>query len=228
MIVPIVKIPSTIADGLRIYRNLFSRSETYRHIEEYCTGLVVLDKPSIQRMSRCLVNGPPQSSLNKAITCSPWSEAAVNQRRIESIAPYHQTGFTVGIVDSTFIHHPRGQSIVGVYKYWDYVENRYTYAIQLVTAAVSTGVRLDAFDYRIYHCNFETQEQRYLRHTAVADSQMDKVGWGQRLAQVVAYQATDYKPRPRANLPLSSLTIWKKAHSLPTLMRLIVGYLPQR
>ena len=116
MIVPIVLIPSTIADGLRIYRNLFPRSETYRHIEEYCTGLVVLDKPSIQRMSQCLVNGSCQSSLNKAITSSPWSEQAVNQRRIESIAPYHHPGFTVGIVDSTFIHHPRGQTIYGVYK----------------------------------------------------------------------------------------------------------------
>jgi len=48
MIVPIVKIPKAIADGLSIYRNLFPRSETYRHIEEYCTGLVVLDKPSVK------------------------------------------------------------------------------------------------------------------------------------------------------------------------------------
>ncbi len=47
MIVPIVKIPATIADGLHIYRNLFPRSEMYRHIEEYCTGLVVLAKPSL-------------------------------------------------------------------------------------------------------------------------------------------------------------------------------------
>ncbi len=97
-------------------------------------GTVVLDKPSILRMSQCLVNGPCQSSLNKAITSSPWSEVAVNDRRHESIAPYHQTGFTVGIVDSTFIHHPRGHPIYGVYKYFD-VEDRYTFAIQLVTRA---------------------------------------------------------------------------------------------
>ena len=101
---------------------------------QYCMGTVVLDKPSILRMSQCLVNGPCQSSLNKAITSSPWSEVAVNDRRHESIAPYHQTGFTVGIVDSTFIHHPRGHPIYGVYKYFD-VEDRYTFAIQLVTRA---------------------------------------------------------------------------------------------
>ena len=95
MIIPIVKIPASIADGLSIYRNLFPRRETYEHIQQYCTGLVVLDKPSILRMSQCLVNGPCQSSLNKAITSSPWSEPAVNDRRIESVAPYHQTGLTV-------------------------------------------------------------------------------------------------------------------------------------
>jgi hypothetical protein len=97
------------------------------------------------------MDGPCQSSLNKAITASPWSEEAVNQRHVELIRPHHRNGFTVGILDSTFIHHPRGQSIYGVYKYWDYVEQRYTYAIQLVTAAVSTNDRLDGFGYRIYH-----------------------------------------------------------------------------
>lgn len=162
MIVPIVKIPTSIANGLLIYRSLFPRSETYQHIQQYCTGLVVLEKPSIARMADCFVDGPSQSSLNKAITTAPWSEQAVNHKRLESIVPHHQNGLTVGIVDSTFIHHPRGQNIYGVYKYWDYVENRYTYAIQLVTAAISTGERLDAFDYRIYHRSFETQEKAYL------------------------------------------------------------------
>ncbi|MCZ6677994.1 MAG: hypothetical protein O7E52_12165, partial [Candidatus Poribacteria bacterium] len=49
MIVPIVKIPASIADGLSIYRGLFPRRETYDHIQQYCTGLVVLEKPSIKR-----------------------------------------------------------------------------------------------------------------------------------------------------------------------------------
>ena len=200
MIVPIVKIPATIADGLHIYRNLFPRSETYRHIEEYCTGLVVLAKPSIKRMSECLVNGPSQSSLNKAITSSPWSFVAVNHKRLESIVPFHQTGFTVGIVDTTFSHHPRGQNIYGVYKYWDYVQNQYTYAIQLVTSAISTGDRLDAFNYRIYHRSFESQEKRYLEHTAVPDAQTDKAVWGQRLAELVAYRRNRLGAKTKSQL----------------------------
>lgn len=120
MIIPIVSIPVSIAEGLWGYEDLFPRSETFQHIGEYCTGLVVLEKPSIRRMSHCFVDGPSQSSLNKAITSSPWSALSVNNRRIELISKHHQQGFSVGIIDSTFIHHPRGKNIYGVYKYWDY------------------------------------------------------------------------------------------------------------
>ena len=82
MIIPIVSIPPSIASGLADYKDLFPRCETYQNIQEYCTGMAVLEKPSIQRMSQCLVDGPCQSSLNKAITASPWSEEAVNQRHV--------------------------------------------------------------------------------------------------------------------------------------------------
>jgi len=46
MIVPIVAIPPRIELGLAPYRDLFPRLETYQHIKEYGTGLVVLEKPS--------------------------------------------------------------------------------------------------------------------------------------------------------------------------------------
>lgn len=186
MIVPIVSIPPSIANGLADYRDLFPRCETYQHIQEYCTGMVMLERPSIQRMSQCFVDGPSQSSLNKSITSSPWSEKAVEQRHLESIVPHHHNGFTVGILDSTFMHHPRGQNIYGVYKYWDYVEKRYTYAIQLVTAAVSTNDRLDGFDYRIYHRSFQRQERLYLEHTALPDDESDVDTLRNRLVELCA------------------------------------------
>jgi hypothetical protein len=101
MIVPIVAIPPSIEMGLAPYRDLFPRIETYQHIKEYCTGLVVLEKPSINRLAACLVEGPAQSSINKALTQSPWSEEMVNQRRLEGIQPYHRgQGLRVGIIVS--------------------------------------------------------------------------------------------------------------------------------
>jgi SRSO17 transposase len=164
MIVPIVAIPPSIEMGLAPYRDLFPRIETYQHIKEYCTGLVVLEKPSINRLAACLVDGPTQSSINKALTQSPWSGEAVNQRRLERIQPHHRgKGQRIGIIDSTFSHHPRGEKkIYGVYQYWDYVNGCYTYAIQLVTAAIATGERCDGFDYRIYQRFHQEQELAYL------------------------------------------------------------------
>ncbi len=84
MIVPIVSIPTSVANGLSGYKDLFPRSETFQHIQEYCTGIIMLDRPSIQRMSQCFVDGPCQSSLNKAITSSPWSGVSVNQRSLDN------------------------------------------------------------------------------------------------------------------------------------------------
>ena len=200
MIVPIVSIPPSIASGLSGYKDLFPRCETYQHIQEYCTGMAVLERPSIQRMSQCFVDGPCQSSLNKAITASPWSEEAVNQRHVELIVPHHRNGFTVGILDSTFIHHPRGQSIYGVYKYWDYVEKQYTYAIQLVTAAVSTNDRLDGFGYRIYHRSFERQEHLYLEHTALPDDKPDIDTLRNRLVELLSFQLHKRQARTKSQL----------------------------
>lgn len=200
MILPIVSIPPSIARGLSDYKDLFPRCETYQHIQEYCTGMAILEKPSIQRMSQCFVDGPCQSSLNKAITSSPWSEEAVNQRHVELIRPYHRNGFTVGILDSTFIHHPRGQSIYGVYKYWDYVERQYTYAIQLVTAAVSTNDRLDGFGYRIYHRSFERQERLYLEHTGAPDDNPNPDRLRRRLVELISYQLHKGQARTKNQL----------------------------
>lgn len=200
MIIPIVSIPPSITKGLEDYKDLFPRCETFQHIQEYCTGMVVLDKPSIQRMSQCIVDGPCQSSLNKAITSSPWPEEAVKHRHWETIQPYHQNGFTIGILDSTLFHHPRGQNIYGVYKYWDYVNGGYTYGIQLVTAAISTNNRLDGFDYRIYHRSFQQQEHLYLEHTALPDDEPETKAWQTRLVELLSFQLHKLQAKTKSQL----------------------------
>jgi hypothetical protein len=114
----------------------------------------------------------------------------------------------VGIVDATFIHHPRGENIYGVYKYWDYVEERYTYAIQLVTAAVSTNDRLDAFDYRIYHRSFQRQEQLYLEHTGIPSGlpaetrtkEPDPIPWRKRLLELLSFQLNKLQAKTKSQL----------------------------
>ncbi len=216
MIVPIVSIPSSIANGLAGYKDLFPRSETFQHIQEYCTGMIVLDRPSIQRMSQCFVDGPCQSSLNKAITSSPWSGVSVNQRRLDLVSRYHQNGFTVGIIDSSLFHHPRGQNIYGVYKYWDYVEERYTYGIQLVTAAISTNDRLDGFDYRIYHRSFQKQESLYLEHMALPDDESDIGKWRRRLVELLCFQLHKGQAKTKSQLAVELIDEMEASQVAPS------------
>ena len=189
MVVPIVAIPPSIEIGLTPYRDLFPRIETYHHIKEYWTGLVVLEKPSINRLAACLVEGPAQSSINKALTRSPWSGDAVNERRLERIQKHHRgKGLTIGIIDSTFSHHPRGEKkIYGVYRYWDYVNGCYTYALQLVTAAIATEERCDGFDYRVYHRFHQQAELAYLEPIRPPPDELDRGKWLRRLLELLAY-----------------------------------------
>jgi SRSO17 transposase len=219
MIIPIVSIPPSIANGLKHYKDLFPRSETFQHIQEYCTGMVVLDKPSIKRMSQCFVDGPCQSSLNKSITASPWSDESVNHRRLESIQQYHNNGFTVGIIDTTLFHHPRGQNIYGVYKYWDYINKSYTYAIQLVTSAISTNDRLDGFDYRIYHRSFLKQEKLYLENTTLtAEEQNDSTNESvcqSRLIELLNFQLHKQQAKTKAQLAVELIDEMESSELAP-------------
>ena len=221
MIIPIVSIPPSITNGLEHYKNLFPRSETFQHIAEYCTGMVVLDRPSIKRMSQCLVDGPCQSSLNKSITASPWSEESVNQKRLGSIGQYHNNGFTVGIIDSTFFHHPRGQNIYGVYKYWDYINKNYTNAIQLVTAAISTNDRLDGFNYRIYHRSFTKQEKLYLENSTVPpeyyelSSRQDTSILRNRLIELLNFQLHKQQAKTKAQLAVELIDEMESSNLAP-------------
>ena len=206
MLVPIVAIGASIEIGLAPYRDLFPRIETYQHIKEYCTGLVVLEKPSINRLAACLVDSPAQSSINKALTQSPWSGEAVNQRRLESIRRHHQgKGLRIGIIDSTFSHHPRGEKkIYGVYRYWDYVNGCYTYAIQLVTGAIATGERCDGFDYQIYHRFHQEQELAYLQATRPSPDELNRQPWLRRLVELLAYDLhrRQHKTKPQLGAEL--------------------------
>jgi hypothetical protein len=121
MIIPITEIPPSIVNGLQPYRDLFPRVETFQHLLEYATGLVVLDKPSIVRLSECLVYDVDQSCINKMMTQSPWDGKAVNERRLQLISSeYKGKGLIVGILDTTLLHHPRSKKIYAADNYWDY------------------------------------------------------------------------------------------------------------
>jgi hypothetical protein len=131
------------------------------------------------------------------------------------IRPYHQNGFTVGIIDTSLFHHPRGQNIYGVYKYWDYVEGCYTYGIQLVTAAISTNDRLDAFDYCVYHRSFQEQERLYLEHTALPDDEPDTNAWRKRLMELLSFQVNKEQAKTKSQLAVELIDAMEASDVAP-------------
>ena len=58
MIIPIVKIPASIAEGLSIYTDLFGRSETIDHIHQYSVDHKQSEMPAM----RAFFTFPPTRS----------------------------------------------------------------------------------------------------------------------------------------------------------------------
>ena len=205
MVIPITDLPESIVEGLAAYRGLFSREGSFHHIMEYAPGLVILEKPSIRRLAECLVEGPAQSSINKALTQSPWSEEQMNTRRLEGIPPYYQgKGLVVGILDSTLLHHPRSNRMYGVYPYWEYGEGCYPKGIQGVTSAISTPTRCDGFDFRIYHRFFQKEERASLEMVHPASEEQAPKRWGSYLGELLAYRLhqREHKTKPQLAVDL--------------------------
>ena len=214
--IPITALPESIVQGLAPYRDLFPRGESFRHIMEYATGLVLLEKPSIRRLAECLVEGPDQSSINKALTQSPWSEEQMNTRRLELITPHYQgQGLVVGILDSSLLHHPRSKKMYGVYPYWDYVEGCYTKGMQVVTSAISTPTRCDGFDFRIYHRFFQKEERAYLEVAHPASEEQDPKRWGSYLGALLAYHLHQREHKTKPQLAVDLLEKMEKSGMAP-------------
>jgi hypothetical protein len=70
----------------------------------------------------------------------------------------------------------------------------------LVTSAISTNDRLDAFDYRIYHRSFQKQERLYLEHTASPDDEQDINAWRRRLLELLNFQLHKRQAKTKSQL----------------------------
>jgi hypothetical protein len=91
-----------------------------------------------------------------------------------------------------------------VYRYWDYVNGCYTYAIQLVTAAIATGDRCEGFDYRIYPRFHQEQELAYLQATRPSPEEGDRRPRLRRLIELLAYDVhrRQHKTKPQLGAEL--------------------------
>jgi SRSO17 transposase len=87
---PILVVPEFIGKVMACFSDLLTRPQQ-RQLARYVTGLLVGPPWTVRGITRRTVGATDQSNLNRFLTHSPWSEEAVNQRRVEALQAHPAT-----------------------------------------------------------------------------------------------------------------------------------------
>lgn len=154
MQVPIVAPSPIVEKHCEAFRDLFENRCQYEHFQNYLTGLVVLENKSLSNISRCVLSSSDKTNLSRFFSQSPWSEAAVNERRIEYLVDETATRRraikdSCLLVDDTLCEH-FGDLFEYVARHYDHCEGTYPLAHNLVTSHYVSGQVRFPVDARIY------------------------------------------------------------------------------
>src|SRR3990172_4723240 len=132
---PLVEFPKLVQHYAPYFRDVFS-AEAFIEFERYISGLMVSENKTVEGINRLfVVANRNQSSLNRLLTESPFSLAALNQARLDLLASLPGTRIKpkgVLSVDDTLLTH-YGQEFEQIAKLFDPVTETYVWAHDLVT-----------------------------------------------------------------------------------------------
>ena len=132
---PLVEFPKLVQHYAPYFRDVFS-AEAFIEFERYISGLMVSENKTVEGINRLfVVASRNQSSLNRLLTASPFSLAALNQARLDLLASLPGTRIKpkgVLSVDDTLLTH-YGQEFEQIAKLFDPVTDSYVWAHDLVT-----------------------------------------------------------------------------------------------
>ena len=132
--IPLVEFPQIVEHYAPWFESVFSE-EALVQFKRYLSGLLVSENKTVEGINRMFVlESRHQSSLNRMLTASPFSEAALNQKRLEllnSLADTQVKDKGVLSVDDTLLTH-YGEHFDEIAVLYDPVEKRYTWAHNLV------------------------------------------------------------------------------------------------
>jgi hypothetical protein len=177
---PITRVPETIATGMAQFRSVFCREEGFEHVSRYVTGLIVSPNKTLQGIYDLQVwdrQAPSRRAMHAGVFEAGWDDAALMQRHRTAIAgDYHGRGRTVIALDWTLVHHERGPQIYAINRAYDYVTHRTTLLQTVVTAVVANREGLDGLEVIVQAPGNLHAEEAYLHATAQASyEQMDTV-----------------------------------------------------
>jgi hypothetical protein len=142
---PLVEFPVLVQHYAPFFSDVFS-AEALIEFKRYISGLIVSENKTVDGINRLFViESRDQSSLNRLLTASPFSLAALNQARLTMLASLPGTRLKAkGVlsVDDTLLSH-YGQNFEQIAKLYDPTTKSYVWAHDLVTLHYSD----DATDY---------------------------------------------------------------------------------
>jgi len=131
---PLVEFPQIIQHYAPWFETVFS-AEALIQFQRYLSGLIISENKTVDGINRLFViESRHQSSLNRLLTASPFSEDALNRQRLALLNSLEGTQVKPkGIlsVDDTLLTH-YGRHFDEIAFLYDPVEKRYTWAHSLV------------------------------------------------------------------------------------------------
>lgn len=160
---PITRVPETIATGMAKFRSVCCRAEGFAHVSRSVTGLIVSPNKTLQGIYDLQVwdrEAPSRRAMHAGVFEAGWDATALMQQHRAAIAgEYRGRGRAVIALDWTLVHHERGPPIYAVSRAYDYITRRTTLFQTVVTAVVANRAVFDGLEVLVQDpCNLRAEE----------------------------------------------------------------------
>ena len=136
---PLIEFPHIVEHYAPWFESVFS-DDALVQFKRYLSGLIVSENKTVEGINRLFVfESRNQSSLNRLLTASPFSEEQLNQQRLAMLGSFAGTRLKkkgVLSVDDTLLTH-YGEQFDEIAKLYDAVDDRYVWAHNLVNVHYS-------------------------------------------------------------------------------------------
>lgn len=115
---PITRVPETIANGMAKFRAIFCREEGFEHVSRYVTGLILRPHKPLQGIDHLQVwdqQTPSRRAMHAGVCEAGGDDAALMQRHRAAVAgDARGRRRAVMSLDWPLVHHERGPKIHAV------------------------------------------------------------------------------------------------------------------
>jgi hypothetical protein len=201
---PFVGVPSTIAEGMQGYREVFCREAGFEHVSRYVTGLLLSENKTLQGIAAQQVypegQGVSRRAMHAAVFEASWDSEQLMEQHRSLVGKRHQgRGREVISLDWTLAHHEEGLAIYGVKRSYDYVNHCMSRFQTVITAVVANPQQMDGLAVEVQLPDFSEAERGYLRMTAQPSyEQMEQVMG--RLVELLHHQNNQRRYRKRTEM----------------------------